>query len=99
MSRKDYTENEKYSNLVKSQLPFLIRDGFLMIFSGIIVGVAIFFLEWNSILFLLPMVLLLFGLIELIVAWHIRQGLLYGRFVRQAVAIILMFKLKKLKHD
>jgi hypothetical protein len=99
MSKIDYTENENYSNLAKRQLPFLIRDGFLMIFSGIGISVAIFFLEWNSILFLLPTVLLLFGLIELIVAWHIRQGLLYGRFVRRAIAFILMFKLKKLKHD
>lgn len=97
MSGIDYTENENYSNLVKRQLPFLIRDGLLMIFSGIIIGMAIFFLEWNSILFLLPMVLLLFGLIGLIVAWHIRQGLLYGRFVRQAIAFILMFKLKRNK--
>lgn len=99
MREIDYTENENYSNLVKRQLPFLIRDGFLMIVSGIIIGMAIFFLEWNSILFLLPMVLLVFGLIELIVAWHIRQGLLYGRFVRRAISFILMFKLKKLKHD
>jgi hypothetical protein len=99
MSEIDYNENENYSNLAKRQLPFLIRDGFLMIVSGIIIVMAIFFLEWNSILFLLPMVLLLFGLIELIVAWHIRQGLLYGRFVRQAIAFILMFKLKKIKHD
>jgi hypothetical protein len=99
MSEIDYTENENYSKLVKSQLPFLIRDGFLMIVSGIITVMVIFFLEWNSILFLLPIVLLVFGLIELIVAWHIRQGLLYGRFVRRAIAFILMFKLKKLKHD
>jgi hypothetical protein len=99
MSEIDYTENENYSNLVKRQLPFLIRDGFLMIVSGIIIGMSVFFLEWNSILFLLPIVLLVFGLIELIVAWHIRQGLLYGRFVRRAIAVILMFKLKKLKHD
>ena len=99
MSRMNFTENEDYSNIVKKQLPFLIRDGFLMIFSGIIIGSAIFILKWNNILFLLPFVLLVFGLIELIVAWHIRQGLLYVGFVRLAIAFIFMLKLKKLKHD
>lgn len=93
----NYTENENYSNSVKRQLPFLIRDGFLMTFSGIITGTVLFFLEWNNILFLLPIVLFVFGLIELIVAWHIRQGLLYVGFVRLAVAFIFMLKLKKIK--
>jgi hypothetical protein len=99
MSRMNYTENENYSNSVKRQLPYLIRDGFLMIFSGIIIGTAIFILKWNNILFLLPIVLFVFGLIELIVAWHIRQGLLYVGFVRRAIAFIFMLKLKKIKND
>ena len=93
------TENEDYFNMVKRELPFLIRDGFLMIFSGIIIGTAIFILDWNKILFLLPIVLLVFGLMELIVAWHIRQGLLYVGFVRRAIAFLFMVKLKKLKND
>jgi len=99
MSRKNYTENENYSGIVKRQLPLLIRDGFLMIVSGIIIGTAIFILEWNNILFLLPFVLFVFGLIELIVAWHIRQGLLYVGFVRRTIAFIFMLKLKKIKND
>jgi hypothetical protein len=99
MSRTNYTENENYSKIVKRQLPFLIRDGFLMIVSGIIIGTVIFILEWKHILFLLPFVLLAFGLIELIVAWHIRQGLLYVGFVRRTIAFLFMLKLKKLKND
>jgi hypothetical protein len=99
MSRTNYTENENYSRIVKRQLPFLIRDGFLMVFSGLIFGTVIFILKWNNILFLLPIVLFVLGLIELIVAWHIRQGLLYVGFVRQTIAFIFMLKLKKLKND
>jgi hypothetical protein len=95
----NYTENEDYFNMVKRQLPFLIRDGFLMIFSGIIIVIGIIIFDWNEILFLLPIVLLVFGVTELIVAWHIRQGLLYVGFVRRAIAFLFIVKLKKLKND
>jgi hypothetical protein len=95
----NYTENEDYFNMVKRQLPFLIRDGFLMIFSGIIIGIGIIIFDWNEILFLLPIVLLVLGVTELILAWHIRQGLLYVGFVRRAIAFLFMVKLKKLKND
>jgi hypothetical protein len=85
---KENIWNESYSNLVKNFLPVFIRNGFLMILSGLIIGAILLFLEWNKVLFLLPIVLFVIGLIELFVAWHIRQGLLYVGFVRLAVGIL-----------
>ena len=92
-------ENENYSGLVKKQLPFLIRNGFLMILSGLLIAVVLFFLEWNKAFYLLPIVLFVFGLIELVAAWHIRQGLLNVRYVRLTLVVVFMLKLKKLKND
>lgn len=91
------SENESYSIKAKKQLPFLIRDGFLMIVSGLLITALIIFQEWNQVLFLLPFLLLVLGLVELIVAWHIRQGLVYVRFVRMALGIVFMLKLKNRK--
>lgn len=92
-------ENENYSGLVKKQLPLLIRNGFLMILSGLLIAAVLFFLEWNKAFYLLPIVLFVFGLIELVAAWHIRQGLLNVRFVRLTLVVVFMLKLKKLKND
>lgn len=92
-------ENENYSGLVKKQLPFLIRNGFLMILSGLLIAAVLFFLEWNKAFYLLPIVLFVFGLIELVAAWHIRQGLLNVRYVRLTLVVVFMLKLKKLKND
>jgi len=92
-------ENENYSGLVKKQLPLLIRNGFLMILSGLLIAAVLFFLEWNKAFYLLPIVLFVFGLIELVAAWHVRQGLLNVRFVRLTLVAVFMLKLKKLKND
>jgi len=92
-------ENENYSGLVKKQLPLLIRNGFLMILSGLLIAAVLFFLEWNKAFYLLPIVLFVFGLIELVAAWHIRQGLLNVRYVRLTLVVVFMLKLKKLKND
>jgi len=82
-------ENENYSGLVKKQLPLLIRNGFLMILSGLLIAAVLFFLEWNKAFYLLPIVLFVFGLIELVAAWHVRLTLV----------VVFMLKLKKLKND
>ena len=99
MSRINYAENENYSSFVKKQLPFLIRNGFLMILSGLIIAALFFFFDWNKDFYLLPVVLFVFGLIELVAAWHIRQGLVNVGFVRLALIVVFMLKLKKLKND
>jgi hypothetical protein len=85
--RKNIIWNESYSSSVKNLLPLFIRNGFLMIFSGLTIGALLLFQGWDKALLLIPAVLFLFGLTVLFVAWHIRQGLLYGRFVRLAIEL------------
>jgi hypothetical protein len=85
---KDTNWKENDSALTRNLLPQLIRNGFLIIFSGLILGIVLLLLEWNNVLLLLAVVPVLFGLMVLFFAWHIRQGLLYGGFVRFAIGLL-----------
>lgn len=86
----EITWDESYSNSVKKLLPLFIRNGFLLVFSGLIIAILLLLLEWSNILLLMAIVPVLYGLSVLFVAWHIRQGLLYGRIVRLAFELIKM---------
>lgn len=87
---KEIMWDENYSNSVKKLLPLFIRNGFLMVFTGLIIGIILLLLEWSNALLLMAVVPVLYGLIVFFVAWHIRQGLLYGRIVRLAFELIKM---------
>jgi hypothetical protein len=85
---KEITWNESDSFSAKKLLPLFIRNGFLLILSGLIIGLTFLLLEWNNTLLLLAGVPVLLGLIVLFAAWHIRQGLLYGAFFRYVFEIL-----------
>lgn len=87
---KEISWDESYSNTVKKLLPLFIRNGFLMIFSGLIIGIILLLLEWSNTLLLMAVLPVLYGLTVFFVAWHIRQGLLYDRIVRLAFELIKM---------
>jgi hypothetical protein len=87
---KDIIWNENVTVLASNLLPLFIRNGFLLILSGLIIGLTLLLLEWNYTLLLLGCVPVLLGLIVLFEAWHIRQGLLYGAFFRLVFEILKM---------
>jgi hypothetical protein len=74
--------NENYANVVKKMLPRLVNKGLLLFFLGISTGILNLFAAWPDIIYLASALLIMAGLVRLIPAWYIRQGLVYSGLVK-----------------
>ena len=86
-------------NSPKNLLPVAILVGFLFLLAGFFVGLPFFLLDGPMELAALALVLVILGLVFLITAWHIRQGLVHGRFVRSVAKLIKWPKTMKQKFE
>ncbi|MGE5393516.1 MAG: hypothetical protein ACM3P1_02175 [Candidatus Saccharibacteria bacterium] len=84
-------------NSPQSLLPVVISTGFILLLAGILVELTVFMAGWPLELTALALVLVAFGLFFLIVAWHIRQGLVHGHLVRYVANLINWIKMMKQK--
>lgn len=85
------------ANTPQSLLPVVIRTGFILLLTALIIELIIFMAGWPLKLSALAIVLVVLGLYFLIVAWHIRQGLVHGRLVRRTTNLINWIKRMKTK--
>ncbi len=84
-------------NSPKNLLAVTILIGFVSLLTGVIVGLAVYLIGWPTGLSALALGLAVLGLVFLIAAWHIRQGLVNGRFVRSIANLIKLPKTMKQK--
>ena len=80
-------------NSPQSFLPVVILTGFISLLAGVLVELTVFLMGWPMKLSVIAFVPVAFGLLFLIVAWHIRQGLVHGRLVRSVANLINWIKM------
>ena len=69
-------------NSTQSILPATILIGFVFLLAGVFVGLPVLLLDWSLKFAGFAFVLAAIGLVFLISAWQIMQGLVHNRLVR-----------------
>ncbi|MEI8114977.1 MAG: hypothetical protein WCI54_15180 [Bacteroidia bacterium] len=88
-------------NSAQNILPATILIGFVSLLAGVFVGLPVLLLDWPLEFAGFAFVLAAIGLVFLIAAWHIRQGLVDNCLVRCVAKLINRPKWlhKNLKND
>jgi hypothetical protein len=82
----------------QNHLPVIILVGFISLLASVIAGLPVLILDWSLTMAIFAFVLLTIGLVFLIAAWQIRQGLVNGLLVRNIIHLInLAETMKKIK--
>ncbi len=88
-------------NSAQNILPATILIGFVFLVAGVFVGLPVLLLDWSLEFAGFAFVLAAIGLVFLIAAWQIRQGLVHNRLVRFVSKLMNRPKImkQKLEHD